>query len=254
MNYDGYVALNRAGAALPQTCSFHQWREGSLFAVWVLDHFSSGHCSQTHSPIELVTYWTIPAHDLRIIIIYYVSIGNHHWCPMIDNLWVHRKILDPTRELLCPIYNTTCQSVMSFTKPSLSLYLICIIVKLNLYLHTKHDDSYVASATYVFQTQLLSCTMHMCINTCYATNMYRLHKADMGNKHPSSFASMILLLLLGDIASNPGPANSMFPCGVCQLAVTLSQKAVACDACCVWLHISCASIGCISYDQLENMS
>ena len=143
---------------------------------------------------------------------------------------------------------------MSFTKPSLSFILISIIVKLTLYLHTKHDDSYVASATYVFQTQLLSGTMHMCTNTCYATNMYRLHKADMGNKHPSSFASMILLLLSGDIASNPGPANSMFPCGVCQLAVTWSQKAVACDACSVWLHISCASIGSTSYDQQENMS
>ena len=46
----------------------------------------------------------------------------------------------------------------------------------------------------------------------------------------------------------------MFPCGVCQLAVTWSQKTVACDACSVWLHISCASIGSTSYDQLENMS
>ena len=100
VNYDGYVVLNRAGAALPQTCSFHQWREGSLFAVWVLEYFSSGHCSQTHSPIELVTYWTIPAHDLRIIIIYYDSNGNHLWCPMTGNLWVHRNILDSTRELL----------------------------------------------------------------------------------------------------------------------------------------------------------
>ena len=100
VNYDGYVVLNRTGAALPQTCAFHQWREGSLFAVWVLDHFSSGHCSQTHSPIELVTYRTISAHDLRIIIIYHVSNGNHLWCPMTGNLWVHRNILDPTRELL----------------------------------------------------------------------------------------------------------------------------------------------------------
>ena len=44
--------------------------------------------------------WTIPAHDLRIIIIYYDSNGNHLWCPMTGNLWVHRNILDSTRELL----------------------------------------------------------------------------------------------------------------------------------------------------------
>ena len=93
--------------------------------------------------------------------------------------------------------------------------------------------------------------LDICTNTCYLTNMYRLHKSEIPERDPSTFATLILLALSGDIALNPGP---VFTCGVCQLAVSWSHKAVACDNCSIWVHKSCASLDSAIYDQLENLS
>ena len=61
---------------------------------------------------------------------------------------------------------------------------------------------------------------------------------------------MLLLLLTGDIEGNPGPATyAMFPCGVCQLHVSWTHEAVACD---VWLHKSCVSLDSVNYSEIEN--
>ena len=91
----------------------------------------------------------------------------------------------------------------------------------------------------------------ICTNTCYLTNMRRLYKFVLPDRAPSTFAAMIMLALSGDIALNPGPT---FTCGVCQLVVSWSHKAVACDNCSVWVHKSCASLDSATYDQLENLS
>ena len=96
--------------------------------------------------------------------------------------------------------------------------------------------------------------VEVCTNTCYLSNMYRLHKLDIPNKAPTSLVYFILLMLSGDIEINPGPVDSLSPCGVCQLACNWSQCAVACDNCCVWVHKTCASMDTAEYDQLENVS
>ena len=50
---------------------------------------------------------------------------------------------------------------------------------------------------------------------------------------------ILLLLLAGDIQMNPGPGNrSVFPCGICDIPVTWSQKGVCCNNCSVWYHKS----------------
>ena len=62
-----------------------------------------------------------------------------------------------------------------------------------------------------------------------------------------------LLLMCGDIHPNPGPQTQAetFPCGFCDLHVSWSQRAVACDECNVWYHKSCMSMISEEYASLE---
>ena len=46
-----------------------------------------------------------------------------------------------------------------------------------------------------------------------------------------------LLLVCGDVESNPGPVR--FPCGCCGKAVKVNQDGVLCDGCGKWLHRKC---------------
>ena len=95
----------------------------------------------------------------------------------------------------------------------------------------------------------------ICTSTCYMTNMYQLHKLDLDNKVPRSFAVLFLLLLSSDIVTDLGPTGeSMFPWAVFQYGVNWSHKAVTCDNCSVWIHKTCASMDSVTYDQVENMS
>ena len=145
---------------------------------------------------------------------------------------------------------------MDLTRPPLPLLLLSIIVRLLIVcIHTPVDGN--SSSVHIF-THLMKHTTgvtDICTSTCYLTNMYQLHKFDLDNKAPRPFAALLLLLLSGDIATNPGPAgDSMFPCAVCQYGVNWSHKAVACDNCSVWIHKTCASMDSVTYDQVENMS
>lgn len=46
-----------------------------------------------------------------------------------------------------------------------------------------------------------------------------------------------IILLCGDIHQNPGPA--VFNCGVCGLNVSNADKAICCDMCEKWVHVTC---------------
>ena len=54
-------------------------------------------------------------------------------------------------------------------------------------------------------------------------------------KHPLYL--QLLLSLCGDIHLNPGP--DVFPCGLCGEAVFDQDKAICCDSCGKWIHVSC---------------
>lgn len=49
--------------------------------------------------------------------------------------------------------------------------------------------------------------------------------------------NIYLILLCGDIQSNPGP--SKYPCTLCEKTVRYNQKALQCDECKEWTHIKC---------------
>ena len=54
--------------------------------------------------------------------------------------------------------------------------------------------------------------------------------------------------MCGDIQINPGPIR--YPCGVCKKKVAKVQKAVSCDHCECWFHITCANISADHYSYL----
>ena len=65
--------------------------------------------------------------------------------------------------------------------------------------------------------------------------------------------SLLVLLLSGDIAPNPGPAaRDIYPCGHCELPVNWSDQAVLCDSCEIWFHRSCHSMSATEYANLQS--
>ena len=61
----------------------------------------------------------------------------------------------------------------------------------------------------------------------------------------------------GDIHSNPGPQQAgppNYPCGTCQRPVRNRDKAIICDECNLWHHISCVGISPSTYHSLINQT
>ena len=98
---------------------------------------------------------------------------------------------------------------------------------------------------------------HMFSNRGFLTKT-KLKFVDIPSSHPHKAMFMLILLLSGDIESNPGPTGpapkSMFPCAVCQQHVSWKHSAVECDNCDVWLHRSCASLTSSQYNRIEDES
>ena len=62
-----------------------------------------------------------------------------------------------------------------------------------------------------------------------------------------------ILLLMSGIESNPGPRTPRYPCGVCTRAVRdIGQRALACDECDKWCHMSCLSMNTPEFDMYAN--
>ena len=72
-------------------------------------------------------------------------------------------------------------------------------------------------------------------------------------KNSSGLFLLSLLLLNGNIETNPGPQYK-YPCGVCSKAVKCNQKRIQCDTCEVWYHTRCCAMNDQMYDSLANYS
>ena len=64
------------------------------------------------------------------------------------------------------------------------------------------------------------------------------------NKHyevcsPTWTYGLLLLVLSGDIHSNPGHRPPKYPCGICSQAVRNNQDSIQCDDCDRWYHREC---------------
>ena len=72
---------------------------------------------------------------------------------------------------------------------------------------------------------------------------------DFKNMEVTNFFNFILLLLSGDIESNPGP-QFKFPCGNCEKPVKSNQCGLLCSTCKKWYHIHCQEISMEIYSIL----
>ena len=57
----------------------------------------------------------------------------------------------------------------------------------------------------------------------------------------------MLLILAGDIETNPGPKNQ---CGACKKLVKRTDNALCCDSCDHWVHIRCENIKMKDYKKM----
>ena len=65
----------------------------------------------------------------------------------------------------------------------------------------------------------------------------------------SSFLSLCLILLSGDIELNPGPGPH-HPCGSCARAVRSCQRGIFCEVCYYWFHSNCVDLSTAEYERL----
>ena len=69
----------------------------------------------------------------------------------------------------------------------------------------------------------------------------------------SFYFPMMLLLLAGDVAANPGPRRGpKYPCQVCAKAVRSNQRGICCDACEGWCHMNCVDMNITEYNKFTN--
>ena len=64
---------------------------------------------------------------------------------------------------------------------------------------------------------------------------------------------LAMLLLAGDVQSNPGPGRS-YPCTVCQRNVQNKDASVSCDLCNGWSHTVCVGISDEEYGNLMDQN
>ena len=63
-----------------------------------------------------------------------------------------------------------------------------------------------------------------------------------------SLSALYLLLLAGDVNSNPGPIKD--PCSICSKGCPSNQRAIQCDGCDKWHHAKCGNMGADEYFSL----
>jgi len=116
-----------------------------------------------------------------------------------------------------------------------------------IFLHHNHRDGDEAPVGVV--AVALSKNLNRCITGIFP----KISGYQTSKQNTNATLLLLALILAGDISTNPGPRNaSLFPCGVCDLAVTSDCRAVACDDCSVWYHRTCIDLCTADYDLLNH--
>ena len=74
------------------------------------------------------------------------------------------------------------------------------------------------------------------------------------------YISLIIILQAGDCQPNPGPIGSnnttepKFPCHVCDVACLWGERAICCDQCDGWYHVSCMGMNTEVFEVFERNS
>jgi hypothetical protein len=73
------------------------------------------------------------------------------------------------------------------------------------------------------------------------------------SQNTTTYTSIIRILLLsGDISTNPGPVR--YPCGKCSKPVKRNQRGIYCEDCTYWYHIKCIDLPKDEYQRLSTSS
>ena len=73
------------------------------------------------------------------------------------------------------------------------------------------------------------------------------------NQNTTTYTSIIRILLLsGDISTNPGPVK--YPCGKCSKPVKRNQRGIYCEDCTYWYHIKCIDLPILAIDEYQRLS
>ena len=91
-------------------------------------------------------------------------------------------------------------------------------------------------------------------NEVFLTISHNMKHSKIQPRKQSNYHLINLLLILsGQIETNPGPARAIkFPCGECYKAVKWGQRAIACDSCDKWFHKECIEMNSIIYHAYES--
>ena len=65
---------------------------------------------------------------------------------------------------------------------------------------------------------------------------------------------LLLISTANDIQQNPGPDSTAYNWRTCDLPDTWDDKAIMCDTCNQWYHITCQSVHSKTYEELANNS
>ena len=87
----------------------------------------------------------------------------------------------------------------------------------------------------------------------HRTHCHLKRSAILKSSQSMKLLALSLLLISGNIESNPGPTYK-YPCGECSKPVKRNQPGVQCDTCDIWYHTRCMGISNKSYENLANLS
>ena len=68
-------------------------------------------------------------------------------------------------------------------------------------------------------------------------------------KDPKMYCFILLVLISGDVAKNPGPVKH--PRGKCERPVQSNQRGIQCEDCMFWHHIKCIEMTVGEYNNLS---
>ena len=87
------------------------------------------------------------------------------------------------------------------------------------------------------------------IKNHFLTQQYQLYAlSELKYKNHNTFCRY-LLLLSGDVESNPGPGDS---CSVCDRKMAVRHRVLCCWQCEFWVHKKCADISEARYKSIKN--
>jgi hypothetical protein len=141
-----------------------------------------------------------------------------------------------------------------------SLHVLGILIALSLLAKAsnashQHDQDYGLS-----NSTSLKCETYSRVSLFHVFLKFRPEVVKNGGKfvcrHPDKLMHTLtritlILLISGDIQTNPGPRTvkaPKYPCGACGKNVNSNQKAMECEDCLIWYHNKCMDMNDYNYE------